>query len=124
MGDEMKDLKDAEKEGAADGKGSNWLMALVMIVVGTGLLASNFTEFSLNNWWALFMLIPATAMLRNVWVDHQAHGRLTSRSTGPLISGLATLVVMAVFLFNLSWSGLWPVGLIFGGLAVWLGSRR
>ena len=124
MGDEFKELKDAEKEGAAEGKGSHWLVALVMIVVGIGLLASNFTEFSFNNWWALFMLIPATAMLRNVWVDHQAHGRLTSRSTGSLISGLATLVLMVVFLFNLSWSGLWPLGFIFGCIAVLLGNRR
>lgn len=124
MGDEMKDLKDEEKEGAAEGNGSNWIVALVMIVVGIGLLASNFTEFSFNNWWALFMLIPAIGMLRTVWADHQAHGRLTGRSTGPLIGGLATLVMMGVFLFNLSWSGLWPLGLIFGGIAVWLGSRR
>ncbi|MCL4262774.1 MAG: hypothetical protein KJ069_06145 [Anaerolineae bacterium] len=124
MGDEMKDLKDEEKEGAAEGNGSNWIVALVMIVVGIGLLASNFTEFSFNNWWALFMLIPATGMLRAVWVDYQAHGHLTGRSTGPLIGGLAILVMMGVFLFNLSWSGLWPLGLIFGGIAVWLGSRR
>ncbi len=124
MGDEFKDLKDEEKAGATEEKGSNWIMALVMIVVGIGLLVSNFTEFSFNNWWALFMLIPAAAMLRTVWVDHQAHGRLTSKSTGPLIGGLATLVMMGVFLFNLSWSGLWPLGFIFGGLAVWLGSRR
>ncbi|HRQ38882.1 MAG TPA: hypothetical protein PLD25_13325 [Chloroflexota bacterium] len=124
MGDEFKDLKDEEKGGAAEDKGSNWLMALVLIVVGIGLLASNFTQFSFNNWWALFMLIPAIAMLRNVWADYQAHGRLTSRSTGPLIGGLATLVLMVVFLFNLSWSGLWPLGFIFGGIAILLGNRR
>lgn len=124
MGDEMKELKDEEREGAAEDKGSNWIMALVMIVVGIGLLASNFTEFSLNNWWALFLLIPAITMLRNVWVDYQAHGRLTSRSTGALIGGLTVLAAMAVFLFNLSWSGLWPLGFIFGGISVLLSSRR
>lgn len=124
MGDEFKDLKDEEREGTVEGKGSNWIVALVMIVVGIGLLTSNFTGFSFNNWWALFMLIPAIAMLRSVWVDYQANGRITGKSTGPLIGGLATLVMMGVFLFNLSWSGLWPLGLIFGGIAVWLGSRR
>ncbi len=124
MGDEMKELKDEEREGAAEDKGSNWIMALVLIVVGVGLLLSNFTEFSLNNWWALFLLIPAITMLRNVWVDYQAHGRLTSRSTGALIGGLTVLAAMAVFLFNLSWSGLWPLGFIFGGISVLLSSRR
>ncbi|GIK58359.1 MAG: hypothetical protein HND44_17340 [Chloroflexi bacterium] len=124
MGDEFKDLKDEEKGGTAEDKSNNWIMALVLIVVGIGLLVSNFTEFSLNNWWALFLLIPAITMLRNVWVDHQTNGRLTSRSTGALIGGLTVLAAMAVFLLNLSWSGLWPLGFIFGGISVLLSSRR
>lgn len=124
MGDEMKELKYEEKEKAVADKGSNWIMALVLIVVGIGLLLSNFTEFSLNNWWALFLLIPAITMLRHVWAEYQRYGRLTSRSTGALIGGLTVLAAMAVFLFNLSWSGLWPLGFIFAGISIFLSSRR
>lgn len=124
MGDEFKDLKYEEKRGATEDKGSNWIMALVLIVVGTGLLLSNFTAFSLHNWWALFLLIPAITMLRHVWAEYQRHGRLTSRSTGALIGGLTVLAAMAVFLFNLSWSRLWPIGFIFGGISILLSSRR
>ncbi len=123
MGDEMKDLKDNEKEAGKD-KGNSWVVAIVLIVVGLGLLLSNFTGFSFDNWWALFMFIPALTMLKNVWADYQDNGRLTSKSTGPLIGGLAILVMMVIFLFNLSWSGLWPLAFIFGGIAVLLGSRK
>lgn len=122
MGDEMKDLKDNEKVAGKE-KGNSWVVAIVLIVVGLGLLVSNFTGFSFDNWWALFMFIPALTMFRNVWADYQDNGRLTNKSTGPLIGGLAILVMMVIFLFNLSWSGLWPLAFIFGGIAVLLGSR-
>ncbi len=123
MGDEFKDLKDEEKGDESAAKSNNWMMALVLIVVGLGLLVSNFTGFSFDNWWALFMLIPAVAMLTNVWRDYQANGRLTSKCTGPLIGGLAILVMAVIFLFNLNWSGLWPLAFVFGGIAVLLSGR-
>lgn len=123
MGDEMKDLKDEEKAKGSGEKGSNWILAGVLIVVGLGLLMSNFTGFSFDNWWALFLLIPALMMFKNVYGDYQTNGRLTSSSTGPLIAGLAILVMLVVFIFNLSWSGLWPLAFIFGGIAVLLSSR-
>lgn len=123
MSNEFKDLKDAEKGNESAAISSNWIRAGVLIVVGLGLLASNFTDFTFNNWWALFMLIPAFGMFAAVWRDSQVNGRITSNSTGPLISGLAMVVMMIVFLFNLNWSGLWPLGLVFGGIAVLLSSR-
>ena len=124
MGDEFKDLKDEEKDNDAAAKSNSWIMALVLIVVGVGLLVSNFNGFSFNNWWALFMLIPAFAMFASVWRDYQENGRLTSKSTGPLIAGLAIIVTAVIFLFDLSWSGLWPLAFIFGGIAVLLSSRK
>lgn len=115
-------MKDNEKEGKNE-NGNSWLIAVVLMVVGLGLLVSNFTNVSFDNWWALFLFIPAGFMLKNVAADYKSNGRLTNKSTGPLIAGLAMLVMMVVFLFGLSWSGLWPLGLIFGGIAVLLGSR-
>ena len=123
MGDEFKDLKDEEKSNGSAAKSNSWIMALVLIAVGVGLLISNFTSFAFDNWWALFMLIPAFGMFAAVWRDYQENGRLTSKCTGPLIAGLAILVTAVIFLFNLSWSGLWPIAFIFGGIAVLLSSR-
>ena len=124
MSDELKDMKDEEKGTEAAEKSNSWIQAVVLIVVGLGLLASNFTGFSFNNWWALFMFVPAGMMLNKVWADYKSDGRLTSKSTGPLIAGLAILVMIPVFLFNLSLGALWPLALIFGGIAVLLGSRK
>lgn len=122
MNDDLKDLKDEEQNGGS-GKNPNVIMAVVLIVVGIGLVISNLTGFSFNNWWALFLFIPAGGMLVNVWQDYQANGRLTGRSTGPLIAGLAMLLMIAIFLLNLSWSALWPVAFIFGGIALLLSGR-
>lgn len=122
MGDEFEKLKDEAKE-VKNEKGSTWIIAVVMMLVGGGLLVSNFTGISFENWWALFLFIPAGFMLQNVWADYKSNGRITSRSTGPLIAGLAILVMIVVFLFDLSWSGLWPLAFIFGGIAVLLSSR-
>ena len=122
MSDELKDLEEDEKE-IENERGNNWIMAIVLMVVGLGLLVSNFTNLSFDNWWALFLFIPAGFMFRNVGADYKRHGRLTNKSTGPIIAGLAMLVMIGVFLFNLSWSGLWPLAFIFGGIAVLLGSR-
>ena len=54
---------------------NNLFLAVVFILVGGALLVSNLTDFSLNNWWALFMLIPAGAILTNAWRDYQEIGR-------------------------------------------------
>jgi uncharacterized membrane protein len=124
MSDEFKDMKDEEKGTDAAEKNNSWIMAVVLIIVGLGLLASNFTGFSFNNWWALFLFVPAFMMLSKVWADYKDNGRLTSKSTGPLITGLAMLVMIVVFLFNLSFGALWPLAFIFGGIAVLLGSRK
>ena len=123
MGDEIKDLKEGEVENSKE-KNSSVIIAVVLMLVGGGLLLSNFTGISFDNWWALFLFIPAGFMLQNVWADYQANGRLTSKSTGFLIAGISILVMIVIFLFNLSWSGLWPLAFIFGGIAVLLSGRK
>lgn len=122
MGDETKDLKEDEV-GTGKEKGSSVIIAVVLMIVGGGLLLSNFTSISFDNWWAFFLFIPAGFMLQNVWADYKSNGRLTSKSTGFLIAGLSILVMIVIFIFNLSWSGLWPLAFIFGGIAVLLSGR-
>ena len=103
---------------------SSWGTGAVLIVVGIVLVISNVTGFAFNNWWALFMLIPAIFLLGSVWRDYQANGRLTSGSTGYLIGGLGSLVAAAVFLFDsISWGSIWPIAFVFGGIAVLLSNR-
>ncbi len=103
---------------------NNNIMAVIFIAVGAIMIVANFTEFSFDKWWVLFMLIPLSFFVRGIFVDYQANGRLTSASIGCIIASLAILLTAATFLFEaITWGMIWPVGLIFAGIAMYLGSR-
>jgi hypothetical protein len=122
MSNNLDELKDAEK-GSNERNGSV-VMAVIFIVVGVGLIASNITGFEFDNWWVLFMFIPVAFFAQNIYRDYQTNGRLTAASTGSIIAGLAILLTAATFLFEaITWSAIWPIGLIFAGIAMFLGNR-
>lgn len=123
MDDKNQELKDEEKQ-QKEGKNHNAIIAGVMILVGLVLVGANVLGMTLDNWWALFMLIPAFFLLSAVWQDYKENGRLTSKSTGSLIASLAIFTMVAIFLFDLNWGLLWPLAFVFGGIAVLLGSRK
>jgi hypothetical protein len=102
-----------------------WLGGAILIVLGLIFLAQNFGVATLNNWWAIFILIPAVGAFSAAWRKYQAAGdRLTSDALGSLIGGLVLTAVSLVFLFNLKLGPndnlLWPLLLIVGGVAVLL----
>jgi len=109
-----------------DGSGSSrpaWVAGGVLILIGIVFVVRNVTGFSLDNWWALFILIPALGSLLTSYQKYQRNGRrFTGASRGPLIGGLFLLGLTAVFLFKLDWSRIWPLVLILAGLGVLLGS--
>ena len=122
MSNNLDELKDAEKGGSE--RNGSVIMAVIFIVVGVGLIVSNITGFSFVNWWVLFMLIPVAFFAQNIYRDYQVNGRLTSASTGSIIAGLAISLTAATFLFEaITWSAIWPIGLIFAGIAMFLGNR-
>lgn len=100
---------------------SNLFLAVVFIMIGGGLLISNLTSFTFKNWWALFLLIPAGGFMMNAWRDVQENGRLTRRSTGAIIPGIILLTMVAIFLFDLSWTIFWPIILIAVGFSILVG---
>lgn len=93
-----------------------WIGGAVLVAAGVILLAGNLTRFSLRNWWAVFLLIPAAGSLwtaatiwrRNEW-------RFNAASRGPLIGGLVLVFLAVIFLFNLEWGRVWPGFLIIVG---------
>ena len=121
MNDNISDLKETEKSNEAND--NNKIFAVVLIVVGAALVISNLTGYSFENWWALFMLIPAGFIFMTVWRDYQENGRLSRKSSGAIIPGIIILTMVAIFLFNLSWAIFWPVSIIAVGLSILLGSR-
>lgn len=138
MSDNIKELKDLERELAAvnekvDGDvaiasdsdddcgiGMGWVPGLVLIGIGGFFLLNNFTNFELDNWWALFILIPAFGSLGNFMRAWRKDGRINGEARGSLIGGLILFFVASIFLFNLDWGTVWPFFLIIGGVGALL----
>lgn len=132
MGDNINELKDLEREltemddqadksvEAHSGSGKSWVPGLVLIGIGAYFLLNNFTDFRLNNWWALFILIPAFGSLGNFVRAYRQEGRVNGEARGSLIGSLMLFFVASIFLFGWSWASVWPVFLIIAGLGALL----
>ncbi len=122
MSSNLDQLKDAEKSSIE--RNGSVFKAMIFIVVGVGLILSNIIGFNFTNWWVLFTLIPLALFANNIYYDYQANGRLTQQSTGSIIASLTILAAAAVFLFEVvTWSAIWPIGLIIAGITMILGKR-
>lgn len=121
MTEDISELKEAEQKSVQTN--NNWAGGLVLIGMGVLFLLNNLDVFHLNNWWALFILIPALVNFSNAWSSYQQHGRLTAKARGSITGGLILALVAGIFLFSWSWSIMWPVFLILGGLGALLNSQ-
>ena len=65
--------------------GSSWVVGAVLILVGILIMFPNLNTFSLQNWWALFILIPAVGAFGNAWRAYQSNKRLSAAVRGSLI---------------------------------------
>jgi hypothetical protein len=104
-----------EKEG-----GGAWIGGVVLILIGSIFLLMNLTDFELNNWWALFILIPAVSSLGNAVRVYRRDERLGDEGRGSLIGGLIMLFITSAFLFSWNWGDIWPFFLIIGGAGLLL----
>ena len=121
MNDNLSELKETEKYTRDDD--STKIFAVVLILVGIAILVNYFTDYSLENWWALFMLLPAGYIFMTIWRDYKENGRLSRKSSSSIIPGLVMIAMVAIFLFNLSWAIFWPVTIIAVGFSILLGNR-
>lgn len=130
MSDNIKDLKDAESkdvenapEGLPDKRGGSRrsvVPGLVLIGIGVVFLLNNFTDFHLDNWWALFILIPAFGSLGNFIRTYRNEGRINGEARGSLIGSMILFFIAAVFLFSWNWGVVWPFFLIIAGVGALL----
>lgn len=133
MSENIKNLKDLERElDSVDAKddgeledcsrhGSGaWVPGLILIGIGAYFMLQNFTDFELNNWWALFILIPAFGSLGNFFRAYRKDGRISGEARGSLIGAMIFFFVAAIFLFGWSWGAVWPVFLIIAGVGALL----
>ena len=94
---------------------------IILIIVGLVFLLRELNVLELNNWWALFMLIPVVSLLNNAWSAFRAHERMTQGSLRSLSWAFLIGLIAAVFLFDLDWDFIWPVMLIGFGLNMVIG---
>jgi hypothetical protein len=99
-----------------------WLGGGILITIGVLLLLRNFTGFYLNNWWALFILLPAVGAFASAGRNYQEAGRMTSSVRSSLFGGLVLVLVAAAFLFSLNWSLVGPMLLLLAGGALLVNS--
>jgi uncharacterized membrane protein len=105
----------------APSRSSTWIAGLIMILLGLAFLlrtTGNF-NFPLNNWWALFILIPAIGAFDTAIRMYRNSGnQLIAPAAGSLLVGLVLIFVTASFLLNLNWSLFGPIILILAGIGI------
>jgi len=102
---------------AARGGGA-WVGGLILIGLGVIFLLQNAGMLALQNWWALFILLPALGSFGAAYTEARRSGRFTARARGSFVAGLIFTAVAAVFLFNLNFSLLLPAILIVAGIGI------
>jgi len=125
--DQRRQEREARREERHARRGSNgaaWVGGVVLIVLGVIFLLQNVRGFYLNNWWALFILIPAFGSFADAWNTYRQTGRLSRRVRGALVTGCVFLLITATFLFNWNWGLVLPVLLIIWGVTLLLNSLR
>ena len=95
--------------------GPPWIAGGVLVMMGLLLLVSNITGTPFNNWWALFILIPALGSLYAALKNYSEVGAMTESVRKPLTGGMILLTVSVIFLFDLDWSTMWPFLLVIAG---------
>lgn len=102
---------------------SAWMPGLVLILLGGYFLLQNMGILHLDNWWALFILLPAFGALGTAYSTYVNNGgRFSGAVRGSLVGGIILTLLAAAFLFDLRLDYIWPVFLIVAGLAALVGA--
>jgi hypothetical protein len=95
---------------------------VVLIVLGVTFLLVELGVISgFDNWWALFFFVPGLVMLYRVWATYLEQRRLPDEIKARLVGSLVLITLGTIFLFELSFSMLWPLLLIIIGAGLLLG---
>jgi hypothetical protein len=116
-----REIKREERRARRRSNGA-WVGGVILIVLGIIFLLQSVRGFYLNNWWALFILIPAFGSFADAWNRYREAGRLNRRVRNAFISGCVLLLITATFLLNWNWGLVLPVLLIVWGVVILLNS--
>ena len=91
---------------------------VVLIVLGFIFLAQQFGNFNFENWWALFILMPALSAFGSAYGIWRKAGRINFAVWSTFYGGLFPLLVALIFLFDLEWGDYWPLFVILPGFGM------
>lgn len=92
------------------------MWGLGLIAIGVIFLLAEMEVLSLDNWWALFILIPAFSSFFAAYELFRRSGRFSITVRGSLMSGLIILATALMFLLKADWGEWWSIYVILGGL--------
>ncbi len=98
--------------------GGEWILGIVLILIGGLVYIQTMKIYILDNWWALFILIPALGSFVGAWRFYRAEGRLTRRARGSFIAGVLFTLVAVIFLLGLNWVVFGPLLLVLAGASL------
>lgn len=113
--------EELQERRAARSGGGAWVWGLFLILLGGVFLLDNTGLFHLNNWWALFILLPAVGSFQAAWnLFRNAGNRLDAAARGSLIGGFVLTLIALIFLFGMNFGLLWPILLVIAGAGLLL----
>lgn len=99
-----------------------WMPGLLLILIGAFFLLRNFTGYELENWWAVFILIPAISNFSGAYETYREAGSFNRAARLQLFWGFFFTLLSGSFLLAVDFGLIWPAFLILGGLAMLLGA--
>jgi hypothetical protein len=120
MNDDIVETNDYQAPERGGPSGSIW-GALILIGLGLIFLFRQMGVVVLENWWALFILIPAVGAFGSAIRMAQVAGRLHYGVWSTFYGGLFPLLVAVMFLFDLDWAVYWPLFVVLGGFGMLTG---
>jgi hypothetical protein len=98
----------------------NWAAGVALIVVGGLFLLHtlNIISIAINNWWAVFILIPGLNMAVKGWREYGQTNSKSARRAG--FWGLILILVAFSFFLGISWNYFFPAILIGVGIYILL----
>ncbi|MAT41712.1 MAG: hypothetical protein CL609_05170 [Anaerolineaceae bacterium] len=94
--------------------------AIILILIGVVFLVKRLNLIEIQNWWALFILIPAISSLSNLIQDLRRGISMTAVIAQGILGAIFPAAIAAMLLFNLSWEKFWPIFIILAGFSLLL----
>lgn len=99
-------------------RGSRW-GGMLLVLLGLLLVCLNVLKYRVENWWAIFVALPALLLFAVGQVlPRSDNGRYSAITRFFFASGFIVAVVAGMFLFNLNWGIWWPLMIVTPGVAL------